>query len=149
MPQEPTAGYTLMKELSIKGISLGVITDITCSTIAGMILLLTLGSDTPYDDTSMLEPYETIALGNEFLSVALIVGLFFTVLGGFVAAKVADEGLYLNSGMVGFIGVIFSIPYAGEYPLWFAIAGFALLIPAALLGGHLCKLDVGVDDENA
>lgn len=137
-----------MSELSIKGILLGVLTDIGGSTIAGIILMVIFGSSLVTEQMTEQELNEAIlamAQGKGFMITSFIVGLFFTILGGYVAARVAKKGVYLNSGMVGVIGLILGVLYAGETALWLDVAGIISVIPAALLGGYLARSKVKIE----
>jgi hypothetical protein len=65
-----------------------------------------------------------------------------TVVGGYIAARVAKEAIYLNSGMFGVIGISIGLLVggeylSGEYPLWFTVLGYISITPSALLGGYL------------
>lgn len=74
-----------------------------------------------------------------YLSCALILGTSSTVLGGFLAARLARTVPYFNALAFGVLGLIFSVFATGDVPTWFKIIGFGLTVPAALLGGHLAK----------
>jgi len=74
-----------------------------------------------------------------YLTSALILGTGSTVLGGFLAARLARTVPYFNALAFGLLGLVFSVFAAGEVPTWFKFMGFALTLPAALLGGHLAK----------
>lgn len=131
-----------MDEISIKAILLGVITDIAGSTVAGIIMMPIFGSNLFTEEMTGQELEEALLAmtqGNEFLLTSLIVGIIFTVIGGYVAARVAKKGIYLNSGMVGVIGVFLGILLARDAAPWFDVAGYISVIPAALLGGYLFK----------
>ena len=131
-----------MSEISVKGVLLGVLADVAGSTVSGIIMIPIFGGNILTEEMSDKELDEAIhamTQGNEFLLTSLVVGLIFTVIGGYVAARVAKKGIYLNSGMVGVIGVVLGILLAGETALWFDVAGFISVIPAALVGGYLFK----------
>lgn len=138
-----------MSELSIKGILLGVLTDTGGNTIAGIILMVIFASGRITPDMSGQEINDAIlalAQGGGFLLASLIVGLGFTILGGYVAARVAKKGIYQNSAMVGAIDMLLGILFSGTSAHWFDIAGFLIVIPAALLGGHLARKQINRTD---
>jgi hypothetical protein len=74
-----------------------------------------------------------------YLSCALLFGTASTVLGGFIAARLARVLPYFNALVFGLLGLIFSVFATGNVPTWFKVIGFGLTVPAALLGGHLAK----------
>lgn len=134
-----------MNELSIKGILLGVLTDVAGSTIANIILIFLFSTHLITPEMSEQELNDAILAmtqDNGFLIASLIVGLCFTILGGYVAARVAKKGVYQNSAMVGVIGVLLEFLFAGSTLQWFDVAGIVTVIPAALLGGYLARTQV-------
>ena len=78
---------------------------------------------------------------NQYLLVSLAVGLTCTVLGGYVAARVANRREYWHALIVGAIVLIIGeIMVSGDptgMPLSIRIIGDLLVVPAALLGAHL------------
>ena len=70
------------REISIKALVLGVLTDIGCSLIVGF------------------------ALSPMVLVPSMIIGFGFTILGGFVAGRVSKKSEVIHGGIVGFIAVI-------------------------------------------
>jgi hypothetical protein len=59
--------------------------------------------------------------------------------GGYIAARVARKEIYLNSGIIGILGIVLGVMLAARYPIWFNVSGFLTVVPAALAGGHLAK----------
>lgn len=90
------------------------------------------------------------ALGQSvtFQLSSLAGGLACTVLGGYVAARFANRSEYATAFAVGLASLVFGeamVIFAGQTaPLWLRLLGDALVIPAALLGGHLRALQKGV-----
>jgi hypothetical protein len=124
-----------------KAVLFGVTTDLFGTTIAGMVLLvlfsgmLVAQGQAPEDITPML------LQSNQYLFLSLLVGLSFTVLGGYVAARVANHLEYRHGLIVGVIVlVIGEIMVSGDpigMPLSIRVIGDLLVVPAALLGAHL------------
>jgi hypothetical protein len=75
-----------------------------------------------------------------YLTFALIFGTGSTVLGGYLAARLARAVPYFNALAFGVLGLTVSVMTSGALPTWFKIIGFGLTLPAALLGGHIAKL---------
>ena len=71
-------------------------------------------------------------------------GLACTALGGYVAARFANHSEYANAFAVGLASLVFGevmmLVSPTDYALWLRLAGDALVIPAALAGGHLRTL---------
>lgn len=72
------------------------------------------------------------------LLLGLIIGLGFTMLGGFFAGRIAGKKEMLHGALVAIVGMIVAIVFreSGE-PLWFTIVGFAGMLPAGIAGGYL------------
>jgi ABC-type glycerol-3-phosphate transport system permease component len=89
------------------------------------------------------------ALGESatFQLVGLTGGLACTVLGGYFAARFANRGEYATAFAVGLASLVFGetmmLFSAQTAALWLRIAGDVLVIPAAVLGGHLRMLQKG------
>lgn len=73
--------------------------------------------------------------------VNLVVGLLFSILGGYVAARAAKQDELLNGGMSGWLGVVLGIAtlVTGEYsvPLWLLLVEIVLGPAWGVVGGWL------------
>jgi len=128
------------KKISIKAVVLGCLTDLTGSLALGIVYAVILGIGVAVKG---LPPKEFAALlqGPLVLGSGLIIGLGFTFLGGFVAGLVAQRSEVLHGGIVGAVGLVFTLVLLdSSYPLWFNILGAAGVVPAGLAGGDLAKL---------
>jgi hypothetical protein len=75
------------------------------------------------------------------MGFSFLCGLGFTLLGGFVAAKIADAGNLLNSALVGVVGILLGLililevfPHS-EIPKAISFLSILLSIPVSVLGG--------------
>lgn len=128
-------------------IALGFIVDVggtmVFSLAAGIVasMLLVSGGTAPEDLALALEQSVTFQL------TSLAGGLACTVLGGYVAARFANRSEYATAFAVGLASLVFGeamFLFAGQIaPLWLRLLGDLLVIPAALLGGHLRALQKG------
>jgi hypothetical protein len=75
-----------------------------------------------------------------YLTFALIFGTATTVLGGYLAARLAGAVPYFNAFAFGVLGLIIGMFTVGDVPTWAKIIGFGFTLPAALLGGHIAKM---------
>ena len=74
------------------------------------------------------------------LLLGLIIGLGFTVLGGYIAGRRAGSAERKHGALVAIIGMVLALIFReGGIPALFDIAGFAGMLPAGLLGGHLAQ----------
>jgi hypothetical protein len=90
----------------------------------------------------------TLAESPTFQLVGLAGGLTCTALGGYVAARFANRSEYATAFAVGLASLVFGeamVMFSGQTAaLWMRLAGDVLVIPAALLGGHLRAMRKGV-----
>jgi hypothetical protein len=115
-----------MNKLSIRGIILGVVLVLFLDFIFGVLLF------------DLFRPnIETLNQDTYFLVGSLIAGTISTILGGYVAARIARTEPYWNAGAIGVFGIISGVFLAKGFPLWFNVPGFLTALPAALLGGYI------------
>jgi hypothetical protein len=126
---------------TLKAVAFGVLTDLVGTTVGGIVLVVIFSSiligqgHTP----ESLGPLLTDS--GAYLVVSLAVGLSFTVLGGYVAARVANRREYWHALIVGIIvlviGEVMVSADPTSMPLSVRIIGDLLVVPAALFGAHL------------
>jgi hypothetical protein len=124
-----------------KAVLLGVTTDLFGTTIAGMVLVVLFSGMLVAQGRAPEDIAPTLLQSNQYLFVSLAMGLSFTVLGGYVAARVANRQEYKHALIVGIIVLIIGeIMVSSDptgMPLSIRIIGDLLVIPAALLGAHV------------
>jgi len=126
-----------------KAVTFGVLADVVGTFLAGIVLFAALGSVLVSQGASPEELDRTLMQSDAYLMLAGAVGLGFTVLGGYVAARVANQREYYHGLLTGVVVLAFgelmiSLSPDG-YPLAYRIVGDLLAIPAALFGAHLRK----------
>lgn len=136
-----------MGRVSIKGVLLGVGTDIGGSIVAGVLLLSWFGGSNFSANMSpdeIDEVVKRITQNGTFLITSFVIGLSLSAVGGYVAARIAGKDYYLNSGLVGVVGVLAGLlSLSNAYPIWFNVGGLILIVPAALYGGRLAESRAG------
>lgn len=131
-----------MEKVSPKGIVLALALTLALDTIAGLAMMVFMGQSAFQRGMTEQQTSEAIAAvtrGTDFLLGSVILGTLSTLVGGYVAARVAKREPYLNAGAIGVLGIVLGMLMPGNYPLWFDLSGLLLVLPAALLGGHLAK----------
>jgi hypothetical protein len=74
------------------------------------------------------------------LLLGFIIGLGFTMLGGYLAGRMAGGAERLHGALVAIIGMVLALIFhEGGVPALLEIAGFAGMLPAGLFGGHLAQ----------
>ena len=119
-----------MEHISIKGIIIAIIITLILDTIGAFAGIALFAESLTEEAISDLE------IQTNFLLYALVIGLLTTVIGGYVSAKYGKLAPYRNSAIFGFVGIVIGLMLATFDPMWFDIAGFVTVIPAAMLGGY-------------
>lgn len=131
-----------MSKISFKGIVLAALVVLVLDTIAGIVMTVFMGGGFLREGMTEQQTTDAIAaltLSTNFLLGSMILGTLATIVGGYVVARIAKREPYLNAGVIGVLGIVLGVILAKNYPLWFNVLGFVLVLPAALLGGHLAK----------
>lgn len=98
------------------------------------------GFDSGLSDEQIRAAYQVLLQDVRYLTLGLILGTASTVLGGYLAARLARTMPYWNALAFGVLGLLISSIGAGDLPTWFKVIGLLMTLPAAVLGGHLAKL---------
>ncbi len=128
---------------SVVAVLLGAASDIGCSIVFGLAFGVVLGivlaaQGVPLSQVQALAESVTASLSVVFT----VVGLAFTVLGGFVAGRVSKRREVLHGGLVGVLGLLFgllSLFGSNPMPLWLQVFGYVATIPSGMAGGALAK----------
>ena len=130
-----------LKNVNIKAVLLGSLVDIGGTLVSGIIYLLALYIAILIRQAGMEGAeelsIEQITNGTGFQLAALIIGLGYTLLGGFVAASVAKGEKMLQAGVMGGISLLLSLFFLDADHIWYDIISLLLTLPVALLGGYL------------
>jgi hypothetical protein len=74
------------------------------------------------------------------LMLTLILGLSFTLTGGYVAGRTAGSLEILHGASVGGIGLVLGLFFREpNLPLWYETVSFAALIPIGMTGGYIAR----------
>jgi hypothetical protein len=128
--------------ISPKAVLFGFLADIGSSLVGSCIIGGVIGVILVARGAS---PDEVNAQSQEpiVLVLSLALGLACTVLGGYVAGRVAGRSEVLHGGLVGALGAVLGLAFVGLYPLWFNVAALVSVIPFAMLGGSLAAVRRG------
>jgi len=129
-----------VERINLKALLFGIVADIGVTFVASVLLLLLFAHDLVTPDMPPEEAdavmQELLARG-DFLLASLAIGLACSTLGGYVAARTAGKDLYLHAGLVGIASLLLGLFTGASGPFWFNVAGYVLVLPAALYGGYL------------
>ncbi|MCX6908624.1 MAG: hypothetical protein NTY01_11345 [Verrucomicrobia bacterium] len=124
--------------IRIKAIVLGVLADIGVSLVVGITYGIGL---TVCMFIKGIRPEEigTHLSGPMILIPSLLIGFGATLLGGFVAGRVAKHSEILHGAIVGALGIPLCFLDFGSFPLWFTVVSCVGLAPAGMMGGYLAR----------
>ncbi|MCI0606409.1 hypothetical protein L0156_25780 [bacterium] len=129
-----------MNSINWKAVLVGWGIDIAASTI--FITGLTVLIGVAYGVSGNQHKVQDVFNSKDFLIYSLIFGLLFTVVGGYVAARIAGRREILHSVIVGVLSILTGlgcsqIGSAQAIPGWFTTISHIITIPAAMLGGFV------------
>ncbi len=124
-----------LSDIKFMAVIVGVIVD-----NAGTLLLMTFLA-AALVSTGLSENEVMIRMkSTSGLLLGLILGLSFTVLGGFFAGKIAGRAEVLHGVLVAIAGMAMALIFRESgTPLWFEIAGLVGMLLAGMFGGHLAQ----------
>lgn len=131
-----------MTDLNVRAVLIGSLVDIGGSILVGGAVFAVIGAlagaSTPEQFTALLDGSMPLQLAS------LALGLLFTAIGGYAAARMVRGteriqafGVGVVSTLIGFT-VVFASPESS--PFWLQAASLMLTIPAAFAGGEVRRL---------
>jgi len=147
-PGAPVAGADRSEQPGspVKAVLVGFAIDIVGSVIGGTVLAVAWGILLGAGGASGEEIDRFFRESDTFIWASLGVGLGFTALGAYVAARIANRAEYRVALMVGLCSLAFGELMlhalgSADYPEWARLVGNLLVLPVAFLGGHLRVLE--------
>ena len=129
---------------SVLAVALGFFVDIGATMIFGIALAIVGGAGLAAGGASPEAIDAIVERSAGFQLLGLAGGLSCTALGGYFAARFANHSEYANAFAVGLASLVFGevmlLIQPQDYPFWLRLLGDILVIPAALVGGHLRML---------
>jgi len=124
-----------IRNLGFKAILWGVLSDTFGTLIVATILFRALSS------AGFSEAEITLRMhGFSGLTLMLILGLSFTLIGGYVAGRTAGRLEILHGAIVGGIGLVLGLFFREPgLPVWYEIISFAMMLPIGMAGGSLAR----------
>ena len=124
-----------IRSLRYKAIILGVLVDISGTLVVATALFFALAS-------SGIPEAEIDARMRGFsgLMLMLILGLGFTLIGGYVAGRTAGRFEIQHGAIVAGIGLVLGLFFREPgLPLWYEAISFAAVIPIGMVGGYIAR----------
>jgi hypothetical protein len=131
-----------MSGISIKAVALAILAVLGVDVIAGLMLASHFGGEAfrnAVTDQQIAAVSQTLLADRGYLTAILVQGTASTVLGGYLAARLARVVPYFNALAFGVVSLALGAAMSGDVPAWFRVIGLSLTIPAALAGAYLWK----------
>lgn len=128
-----------MSELKVRAVLIGSLVDFGGTFVAGSLFIAGVAVVT--GATTQEQLARVIDASTTLLGASLALGLLMTLLGAYVAARLAPGAERLHAFAVGVVSTligfssVFAAPDAS--PFWAQAAGLVLTVPAAFAGGEL------------
>lgn len=128
--------------ISIKAIIVGFLSDFVASTVFSILLsflaaIIIAGKG--YGGEELEKMLFTVMKDTPYRLFSLVAGLGFTMLGGYIAARLAKNGEIFHAGAVGVLNIIFGLYFLPLHFTWYNLLAFTLILPAAVIGGKIAK----------
>ena len=127
--------------ISLKAILLAALAETACTYAYGYLSVFTI---IIVFQARHLPPERALSCftGLPFLLTAVVAGAVAALLGGFIAARIAKARELLHAVLAVVpcmvLGAVLTLTSkVGPTPTWYKIAAYGVVIPAALMGGHL------------
>ena len=131
-----------MRRANPKALLISLVVMLILDTVGSVLLALLFtshGSQRELTPQQTPAAFEAVVQSNGFLLSALVYGTITTIVGGYLAARLARNFPYFNAGLLGLVGIALGVLLASDSPFWFDAIAFIVTLPAALYGGHLAK----------
>ena len=133
----------LFRKIKIGSIFSGFLIDTIGSMITSSVFGAGMGVYYATHGLSQTELSSQLFAGYTSLLFLFIIGSLFTILGGYVAGRMAKQFEILHGGLVGAISLfayIVLLPWSeSPTPIWYEIVSAVTVIPFGIFGGHLAK----------
>ena len=126
-----------IQRLRFKAVLLGVLADtIGTLTVATALFLAMAAAGIP-------EAEITVRMrGFSGLMLMLILGLSFTLVGGYIAGRTAGRIEILHGAIVAGIGLVLGLFFREPgLPFWYEAISFAAMVPVGMAGGYIARED--------
>jgi hypothetical protein len=131
-------GESLLRKFRWRAIVFGIVTDFVASEIFNVAITVAAGAAFAANGAKPEEFDALFIHSPRILGAALVGGLFFTGMGGYVAGGLAPRAPYWNALAVGVFDVLYDLTSigGGEFR-WLNVIGIAAALPCALFGAFV------------
>jgi hypothetical protein len=133
---------------SIKGIVLGILVDRGATFLIQvfymfLVFFVFAMRKVPKEDWERLLREPSLALPGMFL------GLACTVLGGYIAGKIAGRAGMLHGAIMAVPGFVIGFNLSDSFPPWYNVISLTFIIPMGMLGGLIAQQKLHAQTDQA
>ena len=131
-----------MHRIDLKAVLLAFAAEFALDMLVVRILVMIFGSELfvpGMSEDEVQKVIEAIAANGTYQLTAFACGMATTILGGYLAARLAKGFPYYNGLAIGVVSVVFVLIFGSGGPLWMLIIGVLLTIPASIYGAHIAS----------
>jgi hypothetical protein len=128
---------SIFRRLNWRAIIIGFVVDFGASTLCGLVLGIVAGVLHVRGGGEPAEFANVLTASPLYLRIALSIGMFFVVVGGFITGKIARRAWLMNSVALGILNILLGLAYMKDLPVWYSLIGMGGSIPCAVLGAWL------------
>lgn len=137
-----------MPPISIKAIAIAFSAEVGADILISFFVFYLFGQGliTPEMNQADFEKVrQTVFDTTAYLPCMFVLGTATTVLGGYLAARLARRIPYYHGLAMGIVGLVFSLALWRADMIWLDYVGLVITIPASIYGAHLARKHMPLD----
>ncbi len=134
--------------ISLKAIAIAFTAEIAADYVISLLVFSTFaqGMLTPgLSPEEFAKVRQTVFDTTVFLPCILVLGTATTVLGAYLAARLAKRIPYYHGLAMGIVAIVFTLAVWREHATWIDYLGLLMTLPASLYGAHLARKHLPVE----
>ena len=134
-----------MPTFNIRAVVVGSLLMLALDILSSILLFSVFGGDALSSGATQEEitaVSNIVAQNDGYLLAGMFLGSFSTVLGAYIAARIANNLPLFIALAVGVVGIVVAALLgdgSNESPMWFSAFGYISTVPMALVGGWLAR----------
>lgn len=132
-----------MNRINIKAVLLGTLLVLALSFVVGAALVAVQGVLLALEgqsDEQIMQALTELSDDDGYLVWSMALGGLVSVLGGYIAGRIAVVYPYFNGLAVGVASTLVGFAFWGDLPLWLNLVSIAVTPACCVLGAHLAAL---------
>jgi hypothetical protein len=145
-PPPPLEPRGFFSGIRVRPVILGAVVDYMATQVLIVLYLFaSLEKNGGVSEEALEEALRNTLASQEGLFTLLLIGVLGTILGGYIAGRMAKTEETKHGALVGAVSLILGALLAGAagaaspVPYWYELLGYVLAIPVGALGGYLAQ----------